>query len=50
MASHTSFMIGDDYIILYGGTNGLTFYNSVIRYDIKNKKFMIMTKWPANVP
>ena len=49
MASHTSFMIGDDYIVFYGGTNGQTLFNSVTRYDIKQKKFTLMTKWPGGV-
>ena len=47
IASHASFMIGDDFIVLYGGTNGQTLFNSVIRYDIKQKRFMIMSKWPG---
>ena len=45
IASHTGTVIGD-YLFLYGGTNGLKFYDAVTRYDIKNKKWTTLTKYP----
>ena len=34
LASHTSYLIDDRYLVIYGGTNGLRFFDNVIRYDI----------------
>ena len=45
IASHTGAIIGD-YLFMYGGTNGLKFFDAVTRYDIKNKKWTLMTKYP----
>jgi hypothetical protein len=44
LACHSSSIIDDKYIIIYGGTNGLRFFDSIIRYDIENKKWTLMTK------
>lgn len=38
LAAHTSALVDDKYLIIYGGTNGLRIFDSVIRYDIDNKK------------
>ena len=46
IASHTGAIIGD-YLFLYGGTNGLKFFDAVTRYDIKNKKWTLLTKYPT---
>ena len=46
LASHTSFMIDDRYIIIYGGTNGLRFFESIIRYEIEKKEWRMLTKYP----
>ena len=36
LGAHSSALINDKYIIIYGGTNGLRFFDSVIRYDINS--------------
>ena len=36
LASHQSALIDDKFLIVYGGTNGLRFFDSVIRYTIAN--------------
>ena len=45
MASHTSALIGE-YILVYGGTNGLKMFDAVIRYHIPSKEWRLMTKYP----
>ena len=47
LASHASYLIDDRFLIIYGGTNGLRFFDNVIRYDIENKEWRLMTKYPA---
>ena len=49
MGSHVSAIIDDKYIILYGGTNGLRFFDSILRYDIEAKDWMLMTKQPEEM-
>lgn len=49
LASHSSVLINDQYLIIYGGTNGLRFFDSVVRFDLTNKKCLMMTKYPKNV-
>lgn len=44
LASHQSALIEDQYILMYGGFNGLRFFDSVIRYTIASKKWELMTK------
>jgi hypothetical protein len=46
LAAHSSFLLDDKYLLCYGGTNGLKFFDCVMRYDIENKKWEIMTKYP----
>lgn len=48
LAAHTSFLIDDKYLVIYGGTNGLKFFDSVIRYEIAAKKWTLMTKQPES--
>jgi hypothetical protein len=48
LASHCSALIDDQYIVLYGGTNGLRFFDSIVRYTIATKKWMLMTKQPKH--
>ena len=48
LASHTSYLIDDRYLMIYGGTNGLRFFDNVIRYDIQNKEWRLMTKYPES--
>lgn len=39
-------MIDDKFLIVYGGFNGLRFFDSILRYDIVEKKWTLMTKQP----
>jgi N-acetylneuraminic acid mutarotase len=48
LASHQSALIDDQFIVMYGGTNGLRFFDSVIRYSIPDKKWTLMTKQPKH--
>jgi hypothetical protein len=34
IASHSSVLINDRYIVIYGGTQGLRFFDNLLRYDI----------------
>ena len=47
IASHTSALF-DDYLFIYGGTNGLKIFDAVMRYSIKDKQWTIMTKYPES--
>ena len=46
LASQTSCFIDDRYICIYGGTNGMKFFDAVIRYDIFKREWNLMTKYP----
>jgi len=46
LASQASTIIDDKFIFIYGGTNGLRFFDNVIRYDIAKKEWTLMTKYP----
>ena len=46
LASHQSFLIDDKYLIIYGGTNGLSLFDNVIRYEIEKKQWKVMSKYP----
>ena len=48
LAAHASFMLDNKYLLIYGGTNGLKFFDNVIRYDIENKEWRLMTKYPES--
>lgn len=48
LGSHVSAMVDDKYLIVYGGTNGLRFFDSVLRYELFTKKWTLMTKQPEN--
>lgn len=47
LASHTSVLLEDKYLFIYGGTNGLRFFDNVIRYDIEKQEWRLLTKFPA---
>jgi len=34
---------------LYGGTNGFRFFDNILRYDIENKKWTLMTQQPESI-
>ena len=36
--SHACSLVNDTYLIIVGGTNGMTFLNTVIRFNLKNKE------------
>jgi hypothetical protein len=48
LASHCSWLMDDRYLVVYGGTNGLRFFENVIRYDIETKSWTMMTKLPPS--
>ena len=43
LGSHVSAIIDDKYLIVYGGTNGYRFFDSILRYDIEEKEWTLMT-------
>jgi Galactose oxidase, central domain len=43
LASHQSALIDDKFIVMYGGTNGLRFFDSILKYSISDKKWTLMT-------
>lgn len=44
LASHVSFILEDKYLLVYGGTNGLRFFDSILRLDLDTKAWTLMTK------
>lgn len=46
IGSHVSCIIDDKYLVLYGGTNGLRFFDSILRFDLEFKLWTLMTKQP----
>ena len=48
LAAHVSALVDDKYLVVYGGTNGLRFFDSVLRYSIPEKKWTLMTKQPKH--
>ena len=48
LASHQSWLVEDKYIVIYGGTNGGRFFDSVIRYDIEKKEWTLLSKYPES--
>ena len=49
LGSHVSAIIDDKYLIVYGGTNGYRFFDSILRYDIEEKEWTLMTKQPEEL-
>ena len=43
LASHQSALIDDKFLIMYGGTNGLRFFDSILKYTFADKKWTLMT-------
>ena len=39
-------MIDDKYLVIYGGTNGLSLFDNVIRYEIEKQQWKVMSKYP----
>jgi len=46
LAAHSSYLIDDKFLVIYGGTNGLRFFDNVIRYDIEKKEWRMLQKYP----
>ena len=49
LGSHVSFIVDDKYLLLYGGTNGLRFFDSILRCDLEFKLWTTMTKQPSEL-
>lgn len=49
LGSHVSALISDEFLVIYGGTNGLRFFDSILRYDIAKKEWTLMTKQPEEL-
>lgn len=49
LGSHVSYLVDDQYLIIYGGTNGLRFFDSILRCDLLTKTWTLMTKQPAEL-
>ena len=49
LGSHVSAIVDDEYILVYGGTNGLRFFDSIMRYEISTKQWTLMTKQPTDL-
>ena len=49
LGSHVSAIVDDQFLVVYGGTNGLRFFDSVMRYDIATKEWTLMTKQPDDL-
>ena len=48
LGAHISALIDDKYILVYGGTNGFRFFDSLLRYEIETQKWTLMTKYPSS--
>jgi hypothetical protein len=48
LGAHISALIDDKYILIYGGTNGFRFFDSLLRYEIETQKWTLMTKYPKS--
>ena len=46
IGSHISAVVDEKYLVLYGGTNGFRFFDSILRYSIEEKKWTLMTRQP----
>ena len=44
ICSHATTLIKNKYVILYGGFSGTSIFDSIIRYDIKNNKWLTFMK------
>ena len=49
IGSHVSCIVDDKYLLLYGGTNGLRFFDSILRCDLDLKMWTLMTKQPEEL-
>ena len=49
LGSHVSAIVDDRYLVVYGGTNGLRFFDSIMRYDTQSKEWTLMTKQPSEL-
>ena len=49
LGSHVSAIVDDKYLVVYGGTNGLRFFDSILRYEIETKEWNLMTSQPSDL-
>ena len=49
LGSHVSAIVDDKYLVVYGGTNGLRFFDSILRYEIESKEWTLMTGQPEDL-
>ena len=49
ICGHCSSLIDNRYLLLYGGTNGLRFFDSLIRYDLEKKQSLLMVHPPSHL-
>jgi len=47
--SHVSAIVDDQYLVLYGGSNGMRFFDSILRYEIATREWTLMTKQPVDL-
>lgn len=43
IGSHAATLIANRYIITYGGTNGMKFFDTIMRYDLESKNCLMYT-------
>lgn len=49
IGSHVSMLVDDKYLVIYGGTNGFRFFDNILRYEIANQQWTLMTKQPDSL-
>jgi len=49
LGSHVSAIVDDQFLVVYGGTNGLRFFDSIMRYDTQTREWTLMTKQPSEL-
>ena len=48
IGAHVSALVDDKYLVMYGGTNGFNFFDTILRFEIETKKWTMMTKYPGD--
>jgi hypothetical protein len=44
-----SAIVDDQFLVVYGGTNGFRFFDNLLRYSFADKKWTLMTKQPDSL-
>jgi hypothetical protein len=50
LCSHSSTLLSNNYVVVYGGFDGLQIFDTIRRYDIKNNKWLTYMKPKDNEP